>query len=618
MKNKILFLILAFFQLILCLQVYGQKESLLVKVVDQDNNPIPKAKVSIERSRFYETGSDGSFEFVPEKKLIMPYKVEVEYKGYVLDEFYHIEDQREIEVILKPAPVIQKQPFIITLLNNDDETPVKTVKVSIDGSYMLTDNNGEIAFYGDVTSNSVFLVSDHEVMNIDFKLKKHKVTIFVKSLYNEFPTDSTFTGLLQRSSDTTAFQSYKDDFTRISNEIIAEKLRLEKKNLEIREEIERITNRLRNEKTLTYNERRELQKYLEKLEGLLRENSIAFHKAEEKTNILIYKLRLIILERDSIAYLAKIQIAKAEKEKKIAEAKFRRNVKTFSVVTGVLLLLAIGFYLISLRFKRQKKQVEKVNKDLKVLKDELVRNVEEVSRQKAMIEDQNAQLDTFVYKASHDIKGPLRSVIGLTQTGMKMITDPVSLEFFEHILKSTQKLDNLLLDLLNLTKAKKEEIERKDINVLQLVKECLISFENLDEYKSMQFNTEIAEDLTFCGDQKLLYSIIQNFIENAIKYKDDRKKNPYLTISAGIEDHKFMINFIDNGLGIDKAHQPKIFDMFYKVNPSSNGTGLGLHIVKLNIEKMNGEVKVVSDPGKGSTFTVIFNLETEENRYNES
>jgi signal transduction histidine kinase len=237
--------------------------------------------------------------------------------------------------------------------------------------------------------------------------------------------------------------------------------------------------------------------------------------------------------------------------------------------------------------------------------NELEKNIEEVQSQKRIIEEQNAKLDAFVYKASHDIKGPLKSVIGLTKTGSKLVTDPLSLEFFDHILKSTTKLDNLVGDLLKLTKAQQAQVQKSEVQVFQIIQDGLDSFQNLESFKEIKIDVDVEPKLIHCTDEQLLYSIVQNFIENGIKYRDVKKPIANLFIRGRKKEHRLELEFEDNGMGIDPIHQPKIFDMFYKINPESEGTGLGLHIVKVNIEKLGGKVSLESEPGKGTKFTIL-------------
>jgi signal transduction histidine kinase len=96
---------------------------------------------------------------------------------------------------------------------------------------------------------------------------------------------------------------------------------------------------------------------------------------------------------------------------------------------------------------------------------------ETVKQRTSELKEANEQLETFVYKASHDIKGPLRSIIGLTTIGQKDVKDETALNYFDHILKSTKKLDMLLRDLLEVTKVKQATIQKKHIHFNDLVTE---------------------------------------------------------------------------------------------------------------------------------------------------
>lgn len=220
----------------------------------------------------------------------------------------------------------------------------------------------------------------------------------------------------------------------------------------------------------------------------------------------------------------------------------------------------------------------------------------------------NEQLETFIYKASHDIKGPLRSIIGLTTVGQKDVTDETALVYFKHILKSTQKLDKLLADLLELTKVKEAKVVKEKINFRELINDALAKFEHMEGYSKLNFTVMVKEGIDFYSDKKLLNSIIQNLIENPIKYQDPAKENRYLDILINISDKLVEMKFADNGIGIPYEIQGRVFEMFFKASERSGDTGLGLHIVKTSVEKLNGRIILDSKPGIGSTFTIIFNL----------
>ncbi|MFN3404380.1 MAG: two-component regulator propeller domain-containing protein [Cytophagaceae bacterium] len=235
------------------------------------------------------------------------------------------------------------------------------------------------------------------------------------------------------------------------------------------------------------------------------------------------------------------------------------------------------------------------------------RNVqlEEIVKQRTLeLRQSNEQLETFVYKASHDIKGPLKSIIGLTTIGKKDVKEELAHTYFDHILKSTRKLDNLLRDLLEITKVKQAKISPEKINFREIINDVLASFENFPGYENFKIVVAIKEGKPFYSDKNLVYSIIQNLIENPLKYADTSKQEKRLDISIITSEKGADMIFRDNGIGIAKEYQDKIFDMFFKVDETSNGTGLGLYIVKTTVQKLNGYIEVESETGKGTTFHV--------------
>jgi signal transduction histidine kinase/ligand-binding sensor domain-containing protein len=264
------------------------------------------------------------------------------------------------------------------------------------------------------------------------------------------------------------------------------------------------------------------------------------------------------------------------------------------IVLQILLLLAALYFIYWLRIRNIRNKNE-------VLEQEVLKRTEELRLS-------NEQLEAFIYKASHDIKGPLRSIIGLTTVGQKDVTDETSLIYFDHILKSTTKLDNLLADLLELTKVKEAKVIKEKINFRELINEALAKFEHLEEYSKINFTIMVKESVDFYSDRKLLYSIIQNLIENPIKYRDVGKDNSYLDISVTVTEQYAELKFSDNGIGIPLDIQHRVFEMFFKATERSKDTGLGLHIVKTSIEKLNGTISLESKPGVGSTFTILISL----------
>ena len=260
------------------------------------------------------------------------------------------------------------------------------------------------------------------------------------------------------------------------------------------------------------------------------------------------------------------------------------------ILIEVVALLSILYFIFKIRINRIRLKNETLEKTV-------LKRTEELRLS-------NEQLETFIYKASHDIKGPLRSIIGLTTIGQKDVKDEASLVYFEHILRSTTKLDNLLADLIELTKVKEAKLTKEKIDFRELINEALLKFEHFEGYKKVHFTILVKDTIGFYSDKKLLYSIIQNLIENPIKYRDPKKDNSYLDIEVTVKELYAELKFSDNGIGISKEIQGKIFDMFFKAHERSKDTGLGLHIVKTTVEKLKGTITVESEAGEGAVFVV--------------
>jgi len=240
------------------------------------------------------------------------------------------------------------------------------------------------------------------------------------------------------------------------------------------------------------------------------------------------------------------------------------------------------------------------------IKDQVNRQLEEKVKERTLeIQDKNEQLDSFVYKASHDIKGPLRSLMGLTKVGLVDFKEiPKVVSYFEHILKTATRLDMVLEDLLVVTKIKNTKIQQQEIDFEAMVYEILETFNHLKGYEKIKLKLSAKGSLPLISDETILYSIIQNLIENVIKYQDEAKPESYLDISLNVSSKMATLIVEDNGAGISPSHLNHIFDMFYKINERSIGSGLGLYILRQAVQRLNGKVTVNSVLGQGSTFIV--------------
>lgn len=255
-----------------------------------------------------------------------------------------------------------------------------------------------------------------------------------------------------------------------------------------------------------------------------------------------------------------------------------------------------------------------VNTVLAMVRDISLQKWIEVEREKliAELEGKNAELERFTYTVSHDLKSPLITIRGFlgflredSQNGNIVRLDAD----IKRISDATEKMQRLLNDLLELSRVGRLVNESKEINFNDLILEAL----ELLQGRISQGNVavSIAADLPVVfGDYQRLLEVMQNLIDNAAKFMGNQPE-PRIEIGhAGSQDALNIFYVRDNGIGIPPEFQENIFGLFNKLDPRSEGTGIGLALVKRIIEFHHGTIWVKSEPGEGTTF--FFTLPSSE------
>lgn len=250
---------------------------------------------------------------------------------------------------------------------------------------------------------------------------------------------------------------------------------------------------------------------------------------------------------------------------------------------------------LELKVTERTNQLSKANLELQSM-------LEKNKIQTKIIEDKNAELDSFFYRISHDLKGPIASLLGLGTIAKQEIKDPHALEYIDRKQTQVERLDNIVTGLINLTQLNQSELRQEKIDFSKMVDDCIASLAGIKHFDRIHFIKEVEPSIEFYSEWTLLNAILQNLVENAIKYSGP--KSPYVLISVSQLAHEIVITVKDNGHGIPQEHQAKIFDMFYRASHEARGTGLGLYILKRSVHKLKGTVEIESEIGIGSTFTV--------------
>ncbi|RYD81019.1 MAG: PAS domain-containing protein [Sphingobacteriales bacterium] len=219
----------------------------------------------------------------------------------------------------------------------------------------------------------------------------------------------------------------------------------------------------------------------------------------------------------------------------------------------------------------------------------------------------NEELNSFIYRVSHDIKGPLSSILGLIYLAKSDIDNLESVtEYIDLIEQSANRLDRIIAELLQLSSISQHDIKHSATNLEQMVEEILQSLAYTPEYQDVRFIVDFKAAPIINAKKVLMKTTLQNLIHNAIIYKNPENPNHKVTIRIDDLGSSYSISVADTGIGMTKNTQENVFKMFFRGDRSSKGTGLGLYIVKSSVEAMDGTIEIKSKPEQGSTFKVTF------------
>lgn len=235
----------------------------------------------------------------------------------------------------------------------------------------------------------------------------------------------------------------------------------------------------------------------------------------------------------------------------------------------------------------------------------LKRTMQELESKNEELKKANTELDRFVYSASHDLRAPLTSVLGLVYLLKEKDADQDKNLYLDLMIESIGKLDGTIRDIVAYSKNNKTEIKNESINLKRLLEPIIVQLSNIEARNINLFErVKIINDFNFIGDWSRLQIVFYNLMSNSVKYRSLARELE-IVIDLVEQPETIEITFSDNGIGIDSLYINKIFDMFYRSNEKSTGAGLGLFVVKEIVDKLKGRINVYSAPDMGSTFKIL-------------
>ncbi len=232
----------------------------------------------------------------------------------------------------------------------------------------------------------------------------------------------------------------------------------------------------------------------------------------------------------------------------------------------------------------------------------------EITQQNIQLQKVNSELDHFVYSISHDLRAPLISVVGVLEIiETEFYLDDTDLHSYLAMLHlGLMRTDDSIKNILQYSKNSRESVKVGRVFIRAVVEEVINSFHSDLIEKNIELTIEIEDQIPFFNDSVRLQTILNNLVDNAIKYQDGNKKNKKILIRFTSEEQKSTLTVWDNGIGIEEDYDDKIFEMFYRGSSLSAGSGLGLYIVKQIAELLDAKIIVKTVYEKMAEFSIVF------------
>ena len=320
----------------------------------------------------------------------------------------------------------------------------------------------------------------------------------------------------------------------------------------------------------------------------------------EQVIVFTDSLQKVENEREITIQIWKSELELQEKELELLQLKNRQQligIVTGIVVVGILLVLVFAIH-------KNRRKIKKAYVLVNQQKEQVDALLIQLKDSNTKLESTNQELEAFSYSVSHDLRGPVRRVEALCdalQEDVKDKLDESELDLLKHIVDSTTLMNQLIEDMLKLSRITSHSMERSSCNLSEMVTK--INQDLQLTYPDYKVNCEIRDNIVVQADHQLIQIALQNLLDNAWKYSS-KVEHPKVTFGSMQQENKEVLFIRDNGVGFDMNQAEKLFAPFQRLHSDEEfkGTGIGLATVKRIIQKHGGTIWAESEPGKGTMF----------------
>ncbi|MES2703577.1 MAG: hybrid sensor histidine kinase/response regulator [Bacteroidota bacterium] len=215
------------------------------------------------------------------------------------------------------------------------------------------------------------------------------------------------------------------------------------------------------------------------------------------------------------------------------------------------------------------------------------------------------ELGKFAYSVTHDVRGPLLSVLGALDLSKSMDNIEDIREILDMMDEALRKLDEYIKNTHEYYKLKRGAMQFEAIDFNKVVSDIAALFRIAGRMDNIRFSSRIEQNVAFYSDEISIKMILNNLLSNAFNYQRKNATDKFVDVHIEMKDNNAILTVKDNGIGIHDSHVNNIFTMFYRATSEETGSGLGLYNVKDALNKLNGAIEVKSAVNEGTTFKVI-------------
>lgn len=248
---------------------------------------------------------------------------------------------------------------------------------------------------------------------------------------------------------------------------------------------------------------------------------------------------------------------------------------------------------------RQYTDLQEINENLEA---KVIARTVELQKAYSELMQANEELDDFVYKSAHDIKGPLARLQGLCNLAKMETKDPSVLTCIRKLERESILANRILEKLSHAHEVKNMKPEISEVNLERLISEVLHMLTSVEGWGDVKFEINVNDSLVLMSDKKLLKELLYNVLENTVVFRNDL--NAKVSIDVLVHQQELVMSVTDNGIPVDENVRPDIYKMFVKGSEKSEGLGLGLYIAKKAAEGLNGSIVLKESDSRGNIFEV--------------